>query len=428
MDDRLLAFKILSKIEHDKAYSNIALDTVLSNNQATSAPFVCNLVYGVIERKITLDYFLSQFLTQPLKKLNPQVLTILRMGTYQLKFMDKVPVSAAVNESVKLVKKAKCVYASGLVNSVLRKIASAEIVMPETNDKAYDLSVAYSCPQELVSHYVGDYGYEDTKRLLEASVGAVPLVIRVNTLKTTVQELIGLLKNEDVEAEIATLVPDALIIKSGNSVFKTECYKKGLFHAQDFASQICVAQLNPQPDDVVFDMCASPGGKSFTMAQLMENQGKIYAFDLYGHRVKLINDGAKRLGINIINGTVGDSSVYNEDLPLADKILCDVPCSGLGVIRRKPEIKYKDLGFVDKLCDLQYNILSCAAKYLKSGGTLVYSTCSLNKKENQHVCDRFLKDNPNFSKIALTDDDGYMTLMPHKNGTDGFFVAKFTKG
>lgn len=428
MDDRLLAFKILSKIEHDKAYSNIALDNVLSNNQATFAPFVCNLVYGVIERKITLDYILSQFLSQPIKKLNPQVLTILRMGTYQLKFMDKIPVSAAVNESVKLVKKAKCAYASGLVNSVLRKVSSAEINLPETDDKTYDLSIAYSCPQELVSHYINDYGYEDTKKLLEASVGAVPLVIRVNTLKTSANELKRLLENEDIETKRLDSFPNALIIKSGSAVFKTEAYKNGLFHAQDFASQTCIEQLNPQPNDIVFDMCASPGGKSFTMAEIMQNNGEIYAFDLYEHRVNLISDGAKRLGIDIINGTVGDSSVYNDALPLADKILCDVPCSGLGVIRRKPEIKYKDLGFVDKLCDLQYNILNCASKYLKKNGVLVYSTCSLNKKENQQICDKFLSLNQEFSKIELTDDDGYMTLMPHKNGTDGFFVAKFTKG
>ncbi len=427
MDDRFLAFKILSKIEYDKAYSNIVLDNVLTENEVTSAPFVRHLVYGVIERKITIDYILSKFLSQPIKKLSPQVLTILRMGTYQLKFMDKVPVSAAVNESVKLVKKTKCGYASGLVNSVLRKISAYDYEPPKTNDKISDLSIASSCPYELVSQFVDDYGFEDTEKLLQASVGAVPLVIRANTLKITPPKLIELLKGENIEAEISTSSPFAIVIKSGNSVFKTECYKNGLFHAQDFASQICVEALDPQKGDVVFDMCASPGGKSFTMAELMQNSGEIYAFDLYEHRVKLINDGAKRLGIDIIKGTVGDSSIYNDNLPLADKILCDVPCSGLGVIRRKPEIKYKDFAFVDKLCDLQYNILNCASKYLKQGGTLVYSTCSLSKKENQNVCDRFLELHSDFKKVTLTDSDGYMTLMPHKNGTDGFFVAKFVK-
>ncbi len=427
MDDRFLAFKILNKIEYDKAYSNIVLDNVLSENEVASAPFVRNLVYGVIERKITLDYILSEFLTQPIKKLSPQVLTALRMGTYQLKFMDKVPVSAAVNETVKLVKKAKCGYASGLVNSVLRKISAYDYTPPKTDDKISDLSIASSCPCELVSQFVNDYGIEDAEKLLQASVCAVPLVIRANTLKTTPQELAALLKSEGVEAECSNPSPSALIIKSGNSVFKTQCYQNGLFHAQDFASQICVEALNPQSGEVVFDMCASPGGKSFSIAELMENSGEIYAFDLYDHRVKLINDGAKRLGIDIIKGMVGDSSVYNKDLPFADKILCDVPCSGLGVIRRKPEIKYKDFTFVDKLCDLQYNILNCASQYLKQGGILVYSTCSLNKKENQNVCDKFLALHKDFKKAPLTDSDGYMTLMPHKNNTDGFFVAKFIK-
>ena len=420
MNDRYLAFKILSKIEHDKAYSNIALDNVLSNNEASSAPFVCNLVYGVIERKITLDYILSQFLSQPLKKLNPQVLTILRMGTYQLKFMDKVPVSAAVNESVKLVKKAKCGYASGLVNSVLRKISSAEISLPETDDKAYDLSVAYSCPKELVTHYVKDYGYENAEKILKASIGSVPTFLRVNTLKITADELIKQLKNEDIIVK-AHNNGNTVELLEGNAVFKTEAYKKGYFHAQDLASQICIENLAPVKNDVVFDMCAAPGGKSFTIAQLMENQGEIYSFDLYEHKIKLINDGANRLGLTIINAQIGDASVYNDNLPKADKILCDVPCAGLGVIRRKPEIKYKDFGFVDKLCELQYNILNNASLYLKEKGVLMYSTCSLSKKENEEVCERFLEEHKDFK------NGGTVTLFPDENGSDGFFFAKLIR-
>lgn len=420
MNDRFLAFKILSKIEHDKAYSNIALDNVLSNNEATSAPFVSNLVYGVIERKITLDYILLQFLSQPLKKLNPQVLTILRMGTYQLKFMDKVPVSAAVNESVKLVKKAKCAYASGLVNSVLRKISSAEINLPKTEDKEYDLSIAYSCPKELVSHYVTDYGYENTEKILKASIGSVPLFLRVNTLEITADELVKELKKEGVIAQICDNEKTIKVI-DGNAVFKTNAYKKGYFHAQDLASQICIENLSPVKNDIVFDMCAAPGGKSFTMAEMMENQGKIYSFDLYDHKIKLINDGANRLGINIINAQIGDASIYNDELPKADKILCDVPCAGLGVIRRKPEIKYKDFGFVDKLCELQYNILNNASLYLKEKGVLMYSTCSLSKKENEDVCKRFIEEHKDFK------NGGMVTLFPDENGSDGFFYAKLIR-
>lgn len=416
MDDRFLAYKVLSKIERDKAYSNIAVDAVLNQNEASSAPFVCALVYGVIERKITLDYYLSQLLTQPIKKLNPQVLTILRMGVYQIKYMDKVPVSAAVNESVKLSKKVKCGFASGLINSVLRKIASTEIELPNTDNKIYNMSIAYSCPENLVTHFVNDYGYIKAEEILKASVGAVPVFLRVNTLKTTSNDLIDMLANEGITAK-SLGNGTSLEVVDGGAVFKTELYKKGYFHAQDLASQDCILNFAPKKNDVVFDMCAAPGGKSFTMAQMMENQGEIYSFDLYDHKIKLINDGAKRLGINIINAQIGDASVYNPDLPKADKILCDVPCAGLGVIRRKPEIKYKDFTFVDKLCELQYNILENSALYLKEKGVIMYSTCSLSNKENVEICRRFLEEHKDFK------NGGMVTSFPHEKGSDGFFYA-----
>ena len=420
MDDRFIAYKILNKIERDKAYSNIAVDTVLNQNEVSSAPFVCALVYGVIERKITLDYYLSQFLTQPIKKLNPQVLTILRMGVYQLKYMDKVPVSAAVNESVKLSKKVKCAFASGLINSVLRKIASNEILLPNTNNKIYDLSITYSCPDNLVNHFVNDYGYLKAEEILKASIGSVPVFLRVNTLKIKSNDLINELAKEGITTKSCGNGTTLEII-DGSAVFKTDAYKKGYFHAQDLASQECIDSLAPQKNDVVFDMCAAPGGKSFTMAEIMENKGEIYSFDLYDHKIKLINDGAKRLDISVINAQIGDASVYNPDLPKADKILCDVPCAGLGVIRRKPEIKYKDFSFIDKLCELQYNILENSAKYLKEKGVIMYSTCSLSNKENAEVCERFLHEHKEFK------NGGMVTLFPQENGSDGFFYAKLIK-
>ncbi len=420
MDDRFLAYKILSKIERDKAYSNIALDTVLSQNEVSFAPFVCALVYGVIERKITLDYYLSQLLTQPIKKLNPQVLTILRMGAYQIKFMDKIPVSAAVNESVKLSKKVKCGFASGLINSVLRKIASSELDFSETDNKIYDLSIKYSCPENLVNHFVNDYGYIKAEEILKASIGEVPLFLRVNTLKTSSNELIKYLADEGVTAKSCGN-GTTLEILDGGAVFKTDAYNKGYFHAQDLASQDCITNFAPEENDIVFDMCAAPGGKSFTMAEMMNNNGKIYSFDLYDHKIKLINDGAKRLGIDIINAHIGDASEFNPDLPKADKILCDVPCAGLGVIRRKPEIKYKDFGFIDKLCELQYNILNNASLYLKDKGVLMYSTCSLSKKENEDVCRRFLDEHKDFK------NGGMVTIFPNENRSDGFFYAKLIR-
>ncbi len=420
MDDRYLAFKILSKIEHDKAYSNITLDAVLSKNEVASTPFVCALVYGVLERKITLDYYLSEFLSQPIKKLNPLVLTILRLGVYQIKYMDKVPVSAAVNESVKLSKKVKCGFASGLINSVLRKVSSNNIELPKTNNQVYNLSVAYSCPENLVSQFINDYGYIQTEKILKSSLGDVSTFIRVNSIKIDVDNLIFELEKEGIIANKTSFDNESLEIINGNSVFKSECYKKGYFHAQDIASQTCIKNLAPNKGETVFDMCAAPGGKSFTMAEMMQNVGEIYSFDLYEHKIKLINDGAKRLGIDIINAQIGDASVYNNKLPKADKILCDVPCAGLGVIKRKPEIKYKDFGFVDKLCELQYNILNNASLYLKDGGVLMYSTCSLSKKENQDICDRFLDEHNEFKADTIN------TIFPCDNN-DGFFFAKLIK-
>lgn len=421
MDDRLLAYKILLKIEKDKAYSNLTLDSTLEKEEAGHEPFVRALVYGVIERKITLDYILSTYLSQPIKKLKPQVLTVLRMGTYQIKFMDKVPTSAAVNESVKLVKKHGFSFASGLVNSVLRKVADNEIKYPDDKSSIEYLSVRYSCPESLVKDYIDDYGYDDTVGILSTSLEVPPLILRVNSLRTTTEDLVKEFSKEGVSVTPCN-VPNAVLVESGN-VFFTSLYKNGLFHVQDLASQMCINALDVKPGDTVLDMCSAPGGKSFTMAEIMENQGEIYSFDLYEHRLSLIDSGAKRLGVEIIKTEARDASKVYTDIPIADKVLCDVPCSGLGVIRRKPEIKYKDLQFVDKLTVLQYNILCSASKYLKQNGRLIYSTCSLNKAENENVCKRFLESNNDFKML----DNYPVTLMPQRDRTDGFFYAVFTK-
>lgn len=424
MNERQTAFRILNKIERNHAYSNLVLDSELKE-AAGNKPFsglVTALVYGVTERKITLDFFLSSFLKQPIKKLRPEVLTALRMGVYQLKFMDKIPPSAAVNESVKLVKSNGCAYASGLVNSVLRKVSLADIQYPNTGNLAYDFSVRYSCPEPLVEHYIQDYGEEDAKEILRSSLGAAPLTVRVNTLKTTIKVLISSLQEEGVTATEGVL-PDTLVLENAGAPEKLKAYANGLFHVQDLASAYCVRALDLQPGQTLLDVCAAPGGKSFTAAQELENTGKVFSFDLYPQRVKLIEDGAKRLSITNLTAKVGDASKADESLfGVADRVLCDVPCSGLGTIRRKPEIRYKDLSFIDNLTDLQYNILTNASSYLRADGQLVYSTCTLNRAENEAVCDRFLENHPEFEK---TDD--YKTLMPHKNGTDGFFIARLRR-
>lgn len=427
---RQTAFEILNRIQKDNSYSNLVLDSFLDKSELPQVEksFASALVYGVIERLITLDYELSRYLKQPLKKLKPQVLTILRMGAYQILFMDKVPASAAINESVKLTKNNGASFASGLVNAVLRKISSNGIT--ETDD----ISVKYSAPKWLCDLWIKDYGAETAVKLLEATFGSVETTVKVNTLKTDTKKLKDILANEGFEAVASDLVENALVVRGSGALHKTKAYQDGLFHVQDLASQLCCSALGVKEDDIVFDICAAPGGKSFTLAQNMNNSGKIYSMDLYPQRINLIKNGAERLEITNIEATVNDGAKFNIQLPKADKILCDVPCAGLGVIRKKPEIRYKNLAEVDNLPDLQYSILCVSAKYLKNGGTLIYSTCSLNKAENELVVEKFLSEHSNFETFTVlpelkrySDKTDYVTLMPHLHGCDGFFVAGLRK-
>lgn len=432
---RQKAFEILLKIHVSNAYSNLTLDTYLQkdNMDPRDKAFISALVYGVCERQITLDYNLSQYLKHPIKKLKPEVLIILRLGAYQILFMDKVPASAAINESVNLTKSNKSAFASGLVNAVLRNVSKNGIVLPEQNDENY-LSVKYSCPQWLIDMWMKEYGRENTEEILSMSIGEVPVYIRVNTLKTTADELVGLLEAEGVTAEKCSCIENALVLKKQGSIENLECFKNGLFHVQDLSSQLCCKTLGAVPGDDVLDVCSAPGGKSFTISQYMNDSGTVTSCDIYPSRVKLIESGARRLGIKSIKTEVSDASVFNEKFLKYDKVLCDVPCSGLGIIRRKPEIKYKSAEDIDKLHNLQYLILCITARYVKKQGILVFSTCSLNPKENVEVCRRFLSENKDFilcdiqnSDLYGSVDDKMLTVLPAKNDSDGFFIAKFQR-
>lgn len=427
---RQTAFEILNKIQRDNSYSNLLLDSAFekSDMDQKDKAFASALVYGVLERMITLDYELSQYLRQPLKKLKPQVLTILRLGAYQLLFMDKIPTSAAINESVKLIKNNGVSFASGLVNAVLRKVSSNGLTESD------DLSVRYSAPQWLCELWSKSYGAENALSLLESSFGSVETTLRVNTLKISADKLITALAQEGLTAKKSEIISDALTVENAGALHKTKAYINGLFHVQDIASQLCCSALEIKENETVLDICSAPGGKSFTLAQLMQNTGALYSFDVYDHRLKLIDDGAKRLGITNINTMKNDGSVFNSSVPLADKILCDVPCAGLGVIRKKPEIRYKKRDEVDKLPDLQYSILRVSAEYLKNGGTLVYSTCSLNPDENENIIKKFLSEHSEFDSVRVlpelkrhAEDTDYISLMPHIHNCDGFFVAAVRK-
>lgn len=432
---RQIAFEALNRIERDNSYSNLTLDSFLYSGELSGVDnaFVSALVYGVLERSITLDYCLSRCLNQPVKKLKPQVLTALRLGTYQLLFMDKVPVSAAVNESVNIVKKNGCSFAGGLTNAVLRAVSKNGLVLPDETDKLYYYSIKYSFPEWLIKLWIDSYGEDNAVGIMDSCFGRPPLAVRVNTLKTDIHSLADTFAQSGITASECE-VENALILEKCGSIEKLDSFEKGLFHVQDTASQLCAAALNPQPGDTVLDLCSAPGGKAFTCAQKMQNKGSIIACDIHSHRLALIMEGANRLGVNIIKAQRNDASVFNSDFPLFDRVLCDVPCSGLGIIRRKPEIRHKSEKEISALPSLQYKILDNASSYVETGGRLVYSTCSLNPEENENVVRHFLENHNEFVSVDISGivKEAYcsgcgLTLMPHRNNTDGFFIAAFER-
>lgn len=432
---RQIAFEILLKIEKDKAYSNLAIDSAVKAfcPDSTDCAFISRLVYGVTERKITLDYIISGCLSQPISKLKKEVLVILRLGTYQLVFSDKIPASAAVNESVKLAKNNKCGFATGLVNAVLRKVANDGFTIPEDTDNVKRISVLYSAPEELVKFLSYHYGESNAEEFLKAALQPKKIIIRVNTVKTTPEELKFLLEKEGVGVN-ETSVPNAFQINVNKAVYELESYKKGLFHVEDISSQLCIEALAPFENCTMIDVCAAPGGKSFTAAEYMNNKGVLFSCDIYESRTDLIKEGAERLGLDCIKPFVNDASQFNENFPKSDRVLCDVPCSGMGIISKKPEIKYKKLDDIKELLPIQRKILETASKYVKNGGRLVYSTCSVNPNENRKICDAFLKEHPEFTSVKAlphiertVDEGDYLTLMMHKNNCDGFFIAVFDR-
>ena len=329
--------------------------------------------------------------------------------------MDKIPESAAVNEAVKIMKSSKFSRNSGFVNGVLRSVLRTEVTLPQ-GENAEDLSVKYSCPLWIVESFLKDYGVEDTKALLEESLKPAGTVLKVNTVKTDI---------ENVKSKLSDIPfkegENSLELVKGIDISKSELYKEGLVYVQDYASQRAVATLDPQKGDRVLDMCSAPGSKAFTMANLMENEGEIIACDLYPHRVELIEKSARRLGIKIIKSCVLDATKFDENLGQFDCILCDVPCSGLGVIRRKPEIKYTKSDDFKELENIQLAIVKNALRYLKKGGKLLYSTCTLRKAENENLVISLKKE---YNDLYLISEK---TFMPHKDGTDGFYCALFKK-
>ncbi|WP_295079384.1 16S rRNA (cytosine(967)-C(5))-methyltransferase RsmB [Ruminococcus sp.] len=427
-DPRYLAVKLLDKTFGSGSYSNLQLDSGLKTSDLDErGRKLCSAVYyGVIERRITLDHIISGLSSRPIDRLDSIVLNILRCGVYQTMYMDSVPDSAAVNESVALAKKFRKTSASGMVNAVLRSFIRGGKELKLPNDGTEALSVKYSAPAELVKSLTEDYGREAAERFLSASLEKSVTYLRLNTIRCTEEEFLSALGC--IEAE--RISESCFAVRSGD-VTATDAFKKGFFHVQGLASQLCCQALAPTEQDRVLDICAAPGGKTFTMAELMKGRGEIYAFDLHEKRAELIRKGAERLGLTNIRAAAGDATRFNAELPKFTKILCDVPCSGLGVIGSKPEIKYKSFSDFAGLPDIQYKIVSNALSYLEAGGTLVYSTCTVRKAENEEICERLLREHTGIEAVELPEMLGrsfgaMATLMPPEYGS-GFFISKFRK-
>ncbi|MBR6101516.1 MAG: 16S rRNA (cytosine(967)-C(5))-methyltransferase RsmB [Ruminococcus sp.] len=428
---RKLAVKLLTRLDTDSAYSNLLLDEALERSQLDEQDkrFASALFYGTLERRYTLDEIIRSRLTNPDNKLSAEVRNILRTGLFQLLYMDSVPDNAAVDESVKLAKKNRNPSVSGFVNGLLRGFIRDGKKLPEAADKTHSLALEYSCPPWLVDKWLNEYGEDTTLRMLETSLGQAPVTVRANTLKAPLDTIIDMLHADGFGALAVPDIPDCIRI-TGSGIEKSRAYREGLIHVQDISCQLCCLALGACEGETVLDICSAPGGKAFAAAEMMKNKGSLLAFDLHPSRVKLINSGAERLGLTIIKGEVNNGKVFNDKLPAADRVLCDVPCSGLGVIRRKPEIKYKSPAEFERLPEIQYDILDTSSRYVKDGGTLVYSTCTLSRAENDEVTGRFLSEHPEFEKGGLPAilGEGFdITITPERFGSDGFYIAVFIR-
>lgn len=428
MTSRDAALRALLACRKSGAWSDGALKELLRGMERREAALASRLCYGVLQNRMLLDWQLAQF--TKLKKLQPAVHEILRLALYQLTLADKIPASAAVNEAVEQTKRFANPQAARLVNAVLRNALRAQpLPQPES------LSVKYSHPQELTELFLEQFGQETTENLLKSHNEAPQTVLQINRLRTTTQETMNALHEADVECNVHPWLPDCLTVRGTGSLEQLAAFEQGLFYVQDAAARLAVEAAGLEPDMRVLDCCAAPGGKSFAAAIAMQNHGSITSCDIHPHKLQLIERGAARLGISILQTRLQDASKPVPEWESAmDAVLADVPCSGLGVIRKKPDIRYKSLAQTEHLPEIQLAILRQQAHYVKPGGVLLYSTCTILKRENENVVQAFLQDEPQFFAETVhfpqnsgIPDGAMTTLLPCTHGTDGFFICKLRR-
>ncbi|MCF8010803.1 MAG: 16S rRNA (cytosine(967)-C(5))-methyltransferase RsmB [Clostridiales bacterium] len=443
LNAREVALKVLLNVEKKEAYANLALRGELgrANLKHVDRRFVTELVYGTVRSLKTLDWILEQFLKKPLSKQTAATRNILRMGLYQIFYMDSVPVSAACNESAEMARTYGNPGAVKYVNGVLRNIARSKENInfpgPEIDPVEY-ISLVHSHPQWMVRKWLDWLGYEETIRLCEANNNAAPLTVRANSLKTTLPELSSWLTEQGISVEKTSYAPEGLILNNTGGLENVSALTEGFMQVQDESSILAGHGLSPRPGAKVIDMASAPGGKSTHLAQLMGNNGKIIACDIFAHKLSLVMDNCRRLGINIVETVQEDArKLANNYRNWADYILLDAPCSGLGVLRRRPDARWRVTEQqVNEIAKLQREMMEEAARCLVPGGILLYSTCTITPQENDELIKDFLHANNNFALCSFKEllpseigdmEKGYIQLFPHIHNTDGFYMARMQK-
>lgn len=438
MSARDTALRVLSAGRTASAWADASLKAQLRRDGLTGADaaLATRIVYGVLQNRALLDFYLSAYCSQKLSRLQPPLADILRIGAYQILFLDKVPDRAAVNESVELAKKNGRGAASGLVNAVLRKLSLNKAQLPAIpeRDEVQALSIRYSHPKWLVRRLLALLGREEAEAFLAADNAVAPLTVQVNTLRTTAAALTARLADAGVTAAAHPWVPDCLELTGSGDLTELDAFREGLFFVQDPAAKLVSLIAAPQKGGRVIDVCAAPGGKSFGAAVAMGDEGEILACDLHENKLKRIEEGAARLGLKSIQTFAADGTVFRPEwADSADTVLVDAPCSGLGIIRKKPDVRYKSPDDLFTLTVAQAAILENAARYVRPGGVLLYSTCTILPEENGQVVDSFLAGHPDFSRETFAlpapvgEQPGELTLWPHRHGTDGFYICRLRR-
>ena len=432
------ALEVLLQVAKANAWSDGSLKRTIAKNKLDSrdASLATRLSYGVIQNKMLLDYYIDVWCSQRAVHLEPVVLNSLRIGGYQILFMDKIPHSAAVNEAVEMVKRWGRPKAAGMVNAILRKFVANWMNMPALpqGTTADYLSVRYSHPRWLVQRLLDILGPEETEQYLQKNNDIVPTTIQVNPLKTTPAKLEKELTAACVAVKQHPWQEGCFEVSGTGDLESLPAFREGRFTVQDAAARLVATVAAPAPEFRVMDVCAAPGGKSFALAMDMGDKGDILSCDIHPHKLKLIENGAARLGLQSIRTVLADAGEsHTAWIAAADLVVADVPCSGLGIIRKKPDIRYKDPKELANLPKIQRRILENAAIYVRPGGTLVYSTCTVLPEENENIIQAFLSIHPEYELMPfelpkpIGKTDGQLTLWPQRFGTDGFYICRMKR-